>query len=348
MRNIKKVVFWVLIVGVLIAAAFSYYIYSTIFADNTAFNNQEAHVFIESDANFQDVLDELSPLLKDIDAFATVAGKKGYIDNVKPGHFIINKGMSNNDIVNSIRINNIPVRLNFNNQERLQNLAGRIAQQIEVDSTSLFIAMSDAEYLASKNLDLNTALCMYVPNSYEVYWNVSPTGFRDKMWDEYQAFWNADRAAKAKKLGYTREQIVSLAAIVHKETAKVEERPRVAGVYVNRLKRGMPLQADPTVIYAKKLTESDFNQVVKRVLYRDLEIDSEYNTYKNTGIPPGPIFMPDISAIDAVLNYEQHDYLFFVADVTNFGYHKFAKTLAQHNRNKQEYVLWINSQGVKR
>lgn len=348
MSNLKKVLFWVLIVGVLLAAGFSYYIYNAVFASNTGFNNQEAHIYVPSDSKFNDVLEELRPLLLNAESFAKVAAKKGYTQNVKPGHFIIKKGMSNNDIINTIRISNIPVKLNFNNQERLEDLAGRIAAQIEADSLSLLRAMRDSSFLKSKNLNQETALCMYIPNSYEVYWNVSPEGLRDKMWKEYQAFWNAGRTAKAKALGYTPEQITSLAAIVHKETAKVKERPRVAGVYINRLKRGMPLQADPTVIYAKKRADGDFDQLIKRVLYKDLELDSEYNTYKNPGIPPGPIFMPDISAIDAVLNYEKHDYLYFVADISNFGYHKFAKTLAQHNRNRQEYILWINSQGVNR
>ena len=168
------------------------------------------------------------------------------------------------------------------------------------------------------------------------------------MLKEYNAFWTEDRNQKAKDLDLSREEVLSLAAIVQKETAKVEERPRVAGLYINRIKKGMPLQADPTIIYAKKLNDGDFDQVIKRVLYRDLEIDSKYNTYKNTGVPPGPITMPDISSIDAVLNYEQHDYFYMVANVQNFGYHKFAKTLAQHNRNRQEYVRWINGQGVNR
>lgn len=146
----------------------------------------------------------------------------------------------------------------------------------------------------------------------------------------------------------TPEKVISLAAVVQKETARTEERPRVAGVYLNRLKRGMLLQADPTVIYAKKRMEKDFDQVIKRVLYKDLEIDSPYNTYKYQGVPPGPITMPDISSIEAVLNAENHNFYFFVADVENPGYHKFARTLGEHNRNKAEYVRWINKQGIKR
>ena len=168
------------------------------------------------------------------------------------------------------------------------------------------------------------------------------------MLQEHKSFWNSERIKKAKKIDLTKEQVMSLAAIVQKETAKVDERPRVAGVYINRLKSGMPLQADPTIIYAKKLNENDFEQKIKRVLYKDLELDSPYNTYKNTGIPPGPITMPDISSIDAVLNFESHGYYYFVADVKNFGYHKFAENFSQHRRNKREYVRWISEQGVNR
>ena len=168
------------------------------------------------------------------------------------------------------------------------------------------------------------------------------------MLKEFQRFWNASRVEKAKALKLTPIQVITLASIVQKETAKEDERPKVAGVYINRLRVGMPLQADPTVIFAIKSISGDFDQVIKRVLYKDLELDSPYNTYKYAGLPPGPITMPDISSIDSVLNYEKHDYYYFVADVTNFGYHKFAKNLSQHNRNRDEYLRWINQQGVNR
>ena len=154
------------------------------------------------------------------------------------------------------------------------------------------------------------------------------------------------QSANALKL--SPDQVVALASIVHKETAKVDGRPRVAGVYLNRVRDRMPLQADPTVIYALKKHTGNFDTVIKRVLYKDLEIDSPYNTYKYAVLPPGPITMPDISAIDAVLGPERHDYYYFVADVENFGYHKFAKSLAQHNRNKEQYVRWINSKKINR
>ena len=256
--------------------------------------------------------------------------------------------MNNNDIINSIRTGNVPIKIKFNNQERLENLAGQVANQLDGDSLSFLKAMKDPDFLTTAGFTSATAIGMYIPNTYEVYWNTSPESFRDKMLKEYNNFWTADRNQKADDLELTRDEVMSLAAIVQKETAKIDERPRVAGLYVNRIKKGMPLQADPTIIYAKKFTENDFDQVIKRVLYRDLEIESKYNTYKNLGVPPGPITMPDISSIDAVLGYEKHDYLYMVVNVENFGYHKFAKTLSQHNRNRQDYVRWINSQGVNR
>jgi UPF0755 protein len=294
------------------------------------------------------VQEELSPLLKDMSTFATVAQRKGYSSNIKAGHFIIKKGSNNNEIINSIRSGNIPVTIKFNNQERLENLAGHLAKQIELDSASLLNAMLDVDFLKASGFTQDTALGMYIANSYEVYWNTSPKAFCQKMLKQYNAFWNTSRVAKAKAISLSKDQVMALAAIVQKETAMIQERPTVAGLYLNRLKKGMLLQADPTVIFAKKKTENNFEQVIKRVLFKDLKIDSPYNTYRYSGVPPGPITMPDVSAIDGVLNYKKHGFYFMVADVQNFGYHKFAKTLSGHNRNKKQYVNWINKQGVQR
>src|SRR5690606_36684484 len=174
-------------------------------------------------------------------------------------------------------------------------------------------------------------------NTYEFFWNTSARQFRDRMTKEYRSFWNEERRAKAEGLNMTIQGVSTLASILHNETVKIDERPRVAGVYLNRLNRGLLLQADPTVILANKKLSGDFNQVIKSVLFHHLEVNSPYNTYKFAGIPPGPIAMPDISAIDAVLNPEQHDYLYFCASVELFGYHELAKTLAQHNVNAAKY-----------
>ena len=345
---LKKILLTVVLLGLVGMAGFSYYVYQNIFTPNTGFNNPQAHVFIPTGATFKMVQEELSPLLKDMNTFVTVAQRKGYSSNIKAGHFIIKKGSNNNEIINSIRSGNIPVTIKFNNQERLENLAGHLAKQIELDSASLLDAMLDVDFLKASGFTQDTALGMYIANSYEVYWNTSPKAFCQKMLREYNAFWNTSRVAKAKAISLSKDQVMALAAIVQKETAMIQERPTVAGLYLNRLKKGMLLQADPTVIFAKKKTENNFKQVIKRVLFKDLKIASPYNTYRYSGVPPGPITMPDVSAIDGVLNYKKHGFYFMVADVENFGYHKFAKTLSAHNRNKKQYVNWINKQGVKR
>ncbi len=345
---IKKILLIIVAAGLVVGGAFAYMVYRAFFLPNTSFNNEVAYVHIPSSSDFAGVKDLMEPLLKDIETFESAAERKGYSSNVKAGKYAIKKGMGNNDIVNSLRSGNVPVKVAFNNQETLEDLAGRISLQIEADSLGLLHAFKDSAYLESNGFDLKTALSMYIPNSYEFFWNTSAEGFRERMYKEYKRFWNDQRLAKAKALGLNPAEVITLAAIVHKETAKVDERPRVAGVYLNRLKKRMPLQADPTVIYALKLHTGNFDTVIKRVLYKDLELDSPYNTYKHGGLPPGPIAMPDISAIDAVLNREKHDYYYFVANVENFGYHKFAKTLRQHNRNKEQYVRWINSKKINR
>jgi UPF0755 protein len=208
--------------------------------------------------------------------------------------------------------------------------------------------MLNENFLKENNFTKETALCNFIPNTYQLYWDITPENFNKKMLEEFNRFWNKNRLEKVKKIKLSKKQIISLAAIVQKETVKIDERPRIAGVYMNRINKGMLLQADPTVIYSKKLSENNFNQQIKRVLYKDLVIDSPYNTYKYPGIPPGPITMPDISSIDAVLNFETHNFYFFVADVSNFGYHKFAKNLSQHVRNKNEYTQWISKQKIFR
>lgn len=345
---LKKILLTVVFLGLVGMAGFSYYVYQNIFTPNTGFNNPQANIFIPTGATFKMVQEELTPLLKDMSTFVTVAQRKGYVSNIKAGHFIIKKGSNNNEIINSIRSGNTPVTIKFNNQERLENLAGHLAKQIEADSLSLLNAMLDIDFLKASGFTQDTALGMYIANSYQVYWNTSSKAFCQKMLKQYHVFWNDARVAKAKAISLSKDQVMALAAIVQKETAMIDERPVVAGLYLNRLKKGMLLQADPTVIFAKKKTENNFNQVIKRVLFKDLKITSPYNTYANSGVPPGPITMPDVSAIDGVLNYKKHGFYFMVADVKNFGYHKFAKTLSAHNRNKKQYVNWINKQGVKR
>jgi UPF0755 protein len=345
---IKKILLAIAILGLVGLGIFSYNIYQMIFSPNTAFEEETVEVFVPTNATYSEVRNNLEPFLKDINEFDVVAEKKGYVNNLKAGRYILSKGMNNNEIINVLRSDNRPVSVSFNNQERLENLAGRISRQIEADSVELLQVMQDSTFLAQNEFTQRNALGMYIPNKYEFFWNTSAEEFRSRMLRENKRFWNESRLSKAEEIGLTPEEVIVVASIVQKETAKVDERPRVAGVYMNRINNGWKLDADPTVIYALKDREQNFDTIIKRVLYKDLTLDSPYNTYKYRELPPGPIWMPDISSIDAVLNYEDHDYFYFVADVENFGYHKFAKTLAQHNANKRAYVRWINEQGINR
>jgi UPF0755 protein len=240
------------------------------------------------------------------------------------------------------------VKLAFNNQERLENFVGRVSSQIEPDSITLLKTFKDSIFLKDNGFNEENVFVMFIPNTYEVYWNITAEKFRDKMIKEYHNFWNKERIDKAAKQGLSPVEATILASIVHKESVKKDERPRIAGVYLNRLRLGMPLQADPTVIYALKKRDNDFNQVIKRVFYNDLFLVSPYNTYKVIGLPPGPIAMPDITALDAVLNPEKNNFIYFCASVDRFGYHEFAATLPEHNKNAKKYSDWINSQGVVR
>ncbi len=345
---IKKILLAIVLLGLIGAGIFSYFVYQAVFAPNTNFETKTTLIYIPSGAVYEDVAKKMKPLVKDFYSFNKLAERKGYTKNVKAGRYSLKNGLNNNELINALRSNNIPVQLTFNNQERLENLAKRIAQQIEADSTSLITMFKEEAFLQENGFDDATALAMYIPNKYEFFWNTSADQFRARMLKEYNRFWTKERRAKADTIQLTPHQVTVIASIVQKETAKVDERPRIAGVYMNRYVNGWKLDADPTVIYAIKKHANDWDRVIKRVLYKDLELDSPYNTYKQKELPPGPIAMPDISAIDAVLNYEKHEYYFFVANVKNFGYHKFAKTLAQHNRNKNEYVKWINKKGIKR
>ena len=334
--------------GLAVGLYFIYLFGKTFFWDNTNFEKKKVSIFIDEDDDFPDVERHLAPFLKSISDFSIAAQKKGYTTRVRSGKFVLLKGSNNNEIINSLRGKSLTVRVTFNNQERLEDLAGRVAQQIAPDSITLLKAFLDSEFLAAKGFSKENALGMYLPNSYDFFWNTTAENFRDKMLKSFEKFWSDDKKNKATALGLTPKEVISLAAIVQKESQKADERPRVAGVYFNRLKRKMKLQADPTVIYAMKLQHQNFDMVIKRVLYKDLKIKSPYNTYLYRGVPPGPITMPDISSIMAVLNAEQHSYLYFVANPNNTGYHLFAKNGREHNKNKKIYTNWLDRNRVYR
>jgi UPF0755 protein len=321
--------------------------YNNYHKPNTSFEDESIFLYVMQDDSLA-FKDSISKYIKSEKTFYRVAERLEYLQNRKTGRFKIAKGIGNKDIVNSLKFNNTPVNVTFNNQERVEDLAGRVSKQIYEDSTSLLLAFRDEKFLDDNNLNEQNVLSIFIPNSYSIYWNTSSEDFRDRMLAEYNKFWNKDRSEKAKTLGLTKLEVISLASIVQIESRRNDERPRVAGLYINRLKKNMRLQADPTVIYTIKEYYKNFDTIIRRVLYRDLKLESEYNTYRVAGLPPGPITMPDISAIDAVLDYEKNNYLFMVADPSNRGYHLFASNLSEHNRNRRAYIRWINSRGIYR
>lgn len=345
---IKKILLAVALLGLVVLGYFSFTIYQLIFSPNTSFQAEKHSVYVSEKADFQTVVDSLKPHLKDADAFVQVAAKKSYDQHIKSGHYVLTKGMNNNEIINALRSTNVPVHIHFNNQNSIQDFSQRLSEQLDSSEEEIFQTLTDSLFLSDNEMDAQQSLSLYIPNTYEFYWDSKPELIRRRLVKQHESFWTPRRDEKREALNLSRLDVSSLAAIVQKETSKVDERPRVAGVYVNRLKRGMRLQADPTLIYALKEKHNKPDTIIKRVLNRDKLIDSPFNTYLNAGVPPAPIAMPDISSIDAVLNYEEHDYFYFVADIENFGYHKFAKTLRQHNRYANKYRRWVNKQKIYR
>jgi len=344
--NLKKLILLIIGLLIVIGSFLAFNFYNKIYKPNTS---QEGYLYIPTDSEFSNVANLIRPFLKRVKPFVWVANKKKYTHKIKPGKYYISKGMNNNELVNLLRSGKqTTVMVSFNNQDTFEKLAGRISEQIEADSISLLNAFNDKEFISEAEFPSKISIGMYIPNTYEFYWNTSAETFRKKMLQEYHTFWNTNRIKKAAVLKLTKEEVITLASIVQKETALVSERPTVAGLYINRLNNNWPLQADPTIIFALKQQSNNNDLVIKRVLTKDLSINSPYNTYIISGLPPGPIAMPDISSIDAVLNPKKHEYFYMCASITSIGQHEFAKTLSQHNRNASKYQNWLSKQGVNR
>lgn len=341
----KKIILIILSIIFIAVAIIGYTYYSKIYNPNVTENST---ILIPNNATFDEVTEIILPHLKNKSSFDWVAKQKNYPNVIKSGKYLIKKGMNNNDLINLLRSGKqATIKVTFNNQETLEKLSGRIAEQIDADSIEILSAVLDTDFLKKNNYTKANVLGMFVPNSYEFYWNTTAEKFRDRMLKESKVFWNTSRQEKANKLHLTKNEVITLASIVQKETANASERPIVAGLYLNRLRDKWALGADPTIIFALKQKHGQ-DYEVKRVLNKDLEIDSPYNTYKNTGLPPSLIAMPDISSIDAVLNHANHDYYYMCASVTKIGFHEFAKTLAQHNVNASKYHKWVSKQGINR
>ena len=325
-----------------------YELYSRVYQPNVVLpvNTKEKYIYIPTDADFLTVLKVLSEngLLVNSNSFEWLAKQKKYTTNIRAGRYKIDRALNNNELVNLLRSGKqSPIKVTFNNLRTKEQLAGKISSQIEVDSLTLLDYISDTLFQQKLGLSDDNVACIFIPNTYEFYWNTSADQFVKRMLKEYQKFWNNDRKAKADKIKLNYYEVATLASIVEKEqNIKRDERPEIAGLYLNRIKKKMKLESDPTLIFAL----GDFT--IKRVLNKDKKVDSSFNTYKHKGLPPGPICIPSINAIDAVLNASSHRYIFMCAKEDFSGYHNFAKTYAKHLINARKYQKALNKRKIMR
>jgi UPF0755 protein len=332
MKKNKKILVIIIMVLMLIGSGTAIHFYNTLFSSNVQ-KEVDDYLYIPTKSSFEDVVRiiKINNIIQDDETFAWVAKRMKYT-KVKPGKYKIEKGMSNIELIRMLRAGKQePVKIQFQNIRLKKDFAGYIGSQLELDSTKLLSMLDSMDMLRELGFDEDNIFCMFIPNTYEFYWNTSEEKFISKMKEEYDKFWNEERTQKAKKINLSKTDVIILASIVDQEALVNAELKRVAGVYMNRLNRGMKLEADPTVIFAI----GDFN--IKRVLNRMLQYDSPYNTYKYNGLPPGPICMPSVAAIDASLNYEKHKYIYFCAKEDFSGYHNFASNLAQHQVNARKF-----------
>jgi len=330
-----------LILLMLAGAAALYY---TAFSPNML---RDATITVEPGDDYAKLRQKLAPYLKHSSTLDLTAQLKKF-RTPKPGKYFLPAGLSNNDVINILRSGRqTEINVTFNQAHSLEQLAGKISRYITADSTELLQAFTDTDFLKKHGFTRETALLMYIPNTYRFYYTTSAEEFRDRMWKEYQRFWNDDRRAAAEKIGLSPVEVGILASIVQKETVIPSEKPMIAGVYLNRLKKGMKLEADPTAVYAYQLVTGD-TSVIRRVLNKHISVDNPYNTYMYPGLPPGPIAMPDIQDLEAVLHPAEHSYYYFSADPKRPGYHLFASTYSEHLRNARAYREYLNRKGIKK
>jgi UPF0755 protein len=343
-RSAKKLLL-IIVLLVIGAGLVGYYIlYSFIYKNNVSLGGQKfTYIYIRTGATYKDVLDTLyeRKIIINHLSFEQVAKKKKYPSMIHPGKYKITEGMSNNSLVNELRSGDQePVKITFTSIRKKEDLAGKMGKALEPDSVHLLEAINDEDIESKYGFNGENILAMFIPNTYVMNWNTTPDEFMARMAKEYKAFWTDDRKEKAIALNMTQTQVIILASIVEKETPVDGDKPIIAGVYINRLKKNIPLEADPTLIWAA----NDFT--IKRVLNVHKQIESPYNTYKHKGLPPGPIDIPSVSSIDAVLNYTKHEYLYFCAKEDLSGYSCFAKTLPEHMKNARRYQEELNKRRI--
>lgn len=337
----KKAAIVIALIVVLIAGYFTLNIYRLYFAPNVTENQK--YLYIKTGSNYDDLVAEIKKkdLLNSVSSFTAAARKMNLAASVKPGRYRLKKGMTNRTLINMIKAGNQdPVKLKFHNIRKKENFAAYLTSNLEADSLSFIKVLDSAALISKYGFNQDNVYAMFIPNTYEMYWNISPVDFFERMHKEYEKFWTADRKQKAASLNLTPSQVYTLASIVDAEALYDKEMPIIAGLYLNRLNKGILLQADPTVIFAN----NDFT--VKRVTGKLLQVQSLYNTYKYAGLPPGPIMMPSINAIDAVLNRDNNNYIYMCAKEDFSGYHNFAETKAEHEVNARKYREALNKRNI--
>ena len=328
----KKLIFFLLFSVLLIS--FGYYAYQIVYTPNILVGKQPRPLVIPRGAHFKDVQDLLhkGDYTQDLISFSFLSKLMDYDEQVKPGRYLLQPNQSNIQAIRLLRAGiQEPVKITFNNVRLINDLSEKITRNLNMKSAEFEAALIKFAMNNSSGFNKDNVLTMFIPNTYEVYFNVSPDELVDRMHDEFKKFWNEERRRKAEAVGLTPVEVSILASIVQAESVKHDEAPIIAGLYINRLKKDIPLQADPTLVFAV----GDFT--LKRVLNEHKEIDSPYNTYRNRGLPPGPVNMPEIFAIDAVLNYKKSDYLYMCAKEDFSGRHNFTHSYRQHINNAQKY-----------
>ncbi len=342
----KKLVAIFMIVFTVMASSFAFYFYQIIHTPNLLIDSvEDKHFAIHPGSDFDQVRNDLYDLgyLQDAVSFSFLAKLKGYSDSVKPGMYLLKADMSNNEALNLLRSGaQTPVKVTFSVARKLEDLPEKVAPFLAFEAEDLEKVMLSDSVATANGFVRENFISMFIPNTYEFYWTVSPEAFLARMKKEYDRFWSEERKSRAEAIGLSVLEVSTLASIVESETKKMDEAPKVAGLYINRLKRDIPLQADPTLVFAL----GDFT--IRRVLDKDKSVDSPYNTYLNKGLPPGPISLPSIGALEAVLNYEEHRYIYMCAKADFSGYHAFATNLIDHNKNAKAFQEALNKERIFR
>lgn len=334
-----------LIIFSVMLTSFTFYAYQIIYTPNILVEKNDRSLLIRPGESFRQLQERLynEDIVQDGVSFGFLAKLMDYDENMKPGHYILKKNMTNIEAIRLLRSGQqTPLNVTFNNLRLKRELASRLTKDLIAEEEELYRLMNDSATVAAYGFDTVNIVSMFIPNTYQFFWTTTAEEVMERMHREYETFWTEERRQKAQRRGMTPQEVSVLASIVQAETSKADEMPRVAGVYLNRLNRNMRLEADPTLVYAA----NDFS--IRRVLNEHKSIDSPYNTYMYRGLPPGPINIPHIAALDAVLNAEDHNYIFFCAKDDFSGYHAFAATYNEHLRNARKYQRALNQRKVYR